>query len=328
MALVNAIRVNKFGPPDSALKLQQITLPPLTANQVLVKVEAVGVNPVETYIRNGTYPRLPSLPYTPGNDCSGVVEAVGENVKRVKVGDRVYTSQTVTGSYAELAVAFENTVHPFPKNISFSQAAALNVPYSTAYHALFQIAHAKPGETLLIHGASGGVGIPAIQLALSRGLIVIGTAGTDHGKKLLQDQGVSQIVNHNSPNHFEEILSLTNGRGVDIILEMLANVNLAGDLKVLAQGGRVAVVGSRGPIQIDPRDTMSRRTMILGVNLNNATEAESREIHAAIYAGLSNSSLSPVVGATYPLANAAQAHKDIINPPAGGAAGKIVLLTH
>jgi len=188
---------------------------------------------------------------------------------------------------------------------------------------LFQRAEAKPGETVLVHGASGGVGTAAVQLARACGLRVFGTAGSDEGQKLAIEQGADEVFDHGAPDHFEQVRNATNGRGVDVIVELLANVNLAKDLTILAKGGRVVVIGSRGRIEIDPRDTMQRDADIRGMVLPNASPAEMTSIHAALVAGLENGTLRPVIGKEFPLSEAAQAHRVVMEP---GALGKIVLL--
>jgi NADPH2:quinone reductase len=281
------------------------------------------VNPVDAYIRAGAYPRKPKLPYTPGTDAAGIVEAVGANVKRFKPGDRVYTNGSVTGVSAELAVCDESRVHHLPARNSFAQGAALGVPYGTAFRALFQRGRAKAGETVLIHGASGGVGSACVQFARAAGLIVIGTGGSEKGRALVLQEGAHHVLDHRSGDYDKRLMDLTDGRGVDLIVEMLANVNLAKDLTLLAPSGRVVVVGNRGTIEIDPRQAMSREATILGLTLFAATEQDLVEIHAAIVAGLENGSLRPVVGQEIPLYQAAESHQAVMEP---GAYGKIVLV--
>jgi len=319
---MKAIRVHDFGGPE-VLKIQDLPDPKPAQGQVLVRVKATGVNPVDTYIRAGVYARKPSLPYTPGTDAGGVVEAVGAEVKRVKVGDRVYTNGTITGTYAELTLAEESRVHPLPPKISFAQGAALGVPYGTAFRALFQRTYAKPGETILVHGASGGVGTACVQLGRASGLTIIGTAGTDKGRALVKQEGAQHVVDHRDQDHTDQVMAITEGRGVDVIVEMLANVNLAKDLTMLAQGGRVVVVGNRGTIEINPRDAMIREASIVGLILWAATDAELASSHAGIVAGLENGTLRPIVGHELPLAEAPQAHKLVLEP---GSYGKIVLI--
>jgi len=318
---MKVIQVHEFGGPE-VLKLEEIATPRPAAGQVLVRIHASGVNPYDTYMRNGTYAIKPPLPYTPGSDGAGTVEAVSEGVAKVKPGDRVYTAKTLTGAYAEYALTLESQVHPLPEKISFAQGAGVWVPYGTAYHALFHSADARAGETLLIHGASGGVGIAAVQIARNIGMNIFGTAGTPKGLDLAKREGAHQMFDHTQPGYADQILKATGGRGVDVILEMLANVNLGQDLKLLAPRGRAIVIGSRGDVTISPRDLMSRRASVRAFTLWAVTEAEEKEIHAGLFAGLANGTLRPVVGKEIPLAEAARAHKEILEP---GAAGKIVL---
>ena len=320
---MKAILVRQFGGPE-VLKLEDVPTPKPAAGQVLVRIHAAGVNPYDTYMRAGTYAVKPPLPYTPGSDGAGVIEAVGEGVKKVKAGARVYTAKTVTGAYAEYTLALEEQVHPLPAKISFSQGAGVWVPYGTAYHALYHSAKARASETVLVHGASGGVGSAAVQMARAMGLTVFGTAGTAKGLELVKREGAHQVFEHTKTGYHEEIMKATGGRGVNIILEMLANVNLATDLKLLAINGQVIIIGNRGEITINPRDLMARRAAARGFTLWAITPEEEADIHAGLIAGLENGTLRPVVGKELPLAEAARAHKEILEP---GAAGKIVLVS-
>ena len=319
---MKAILVRQFGGPE-VLKLEEVPTPKPQAGQVLVRVHAAGVNPYDTYMRAGTYAIKPPLPYTPGSDAAGAVEAVGPGVSKVKAGDRVYTAQTLTGAYAEYTLALEDQVHPLSDNISFEQGAGVWVPYGTAYHAIHHFANARAGETVLIHGASGGVGTAALQISRAIGLTVLCTAGTDKGLDLVKKEGAHQAFNHAKAGYTDEITKATGGRGVDIILEMLANVNLANDLKLIATGGRVIVIGNRGEITINPRDLMARRGSVRAFTLWTTPPDQVREINAGLYAGLSDGTLRPVVGKRIPLGEAARAHKEVLEP---GAAGKIVLM--
>jgi NADPH2:quinone reductase len=319
---MKAIVVHEFGGPE-VLHLEEIPKPSPAAGQVLVRISAAGVNPYDTYTRNGVYAIKPSLPYTPGTEGGGVVEAVGEDVGNLKPGDRVYVSKNLTGAYAEYALALESQVHPLPAKITLTQGAGVWIAYGTAYHALQQCAGAHAGETVLIHGASGGVGIAAVQIARAMGLIVIGTASSEKGRELVKREGAQHVFDHTKVGHQEQILEATNGRGVNVVLEFLANVNLGQDLKLLASQGRVIVIGSRGDVSISPRDLMARRGSIRAFTLWDITEIEEREVLAGIFAGLENGTLRPVVGKELPLAEAARAHKEVLEP---GAFGKIVLL--
>jgi NADPH2:quinone reductase len=320
---MKAIRVHRFGGPE-VLQLDELPDPKPGPRQVVVRVRAAGVNPVDTYIRNGKYATLPSLPYIPGTDAAGEIAAVGDGVKEWKAGDRVYTEKLAPGfgSYATHTIAEAKHVRPLPENTSFEQGAALNVPYGTAYRALFHRARAQPGETVLIHGATGGVGLAAVQWAVSRGCIVIGTGGTDNGRDLVKQQGAHHVLDHRSSGYLDQLTQITGGVGVNVIIEMLANVNLDKDLGALAKFGRVVIVGNRGRVEIDPRQTMGKESSILGMNLWAAGDAAVAEAHYATYAGLKTGALRPIVDRTYPLEKAAEAQNDVMSE---GALGKIVL---
>lgn len=319
---MKAIRVSEYGGP-SVLKLEEVAAPKPGPSQVLVRNHAVGVNPVDTYLRANVDNRGPKLPYTPGTDSAGTVEAAGSEVTDVKVGDRVYVGGTVSGAYAELSLCEQTQVHPLPENVSFSQGAAMNVPYATAYHALFDRGQGRAGETVLVHGASGGVGIGAVQLARARGMTVIGTAGTERGRRLVAEQGAHHVLDHSASGYLDELLKLTGGRGVDVVLEMLANVNLQKDLGIVAMRGRIVVIGNRGTIEINPRGAMNKNADIRGMALFHASPSEVTGIHAALVEGLRNGTLRPVIAEELPLGQAARSHEAVMEP---GHRGKIVLV--
>jgi NADPH2:quinone reductase len=320
---MKAISVCEFGGPE-VLKLEDMPDPgPPQSGEVLISVNAAGVNPYDTYMRAGAYGSgNPALPFTPGSDAAGVVESVGADVDLTR-GQRVYTTGTITGAYADLALCKRSQVHLLPARVNYAQGAGVFVPYATAYRSLFQLAHARPGETLLIHGASGGVGIAAVQFARAAGIKIIGTAGSDEGLQLVKREGADHVINHRSADYQKQILDLTNGNGVNVILEALANVNLSHDLKMLAYGGRVVVVGSRGNVEITPRDIMVREAAVFGIQLWKVPEAAMLEIHPAVQAGLENGTLRPVIAAELPLASAPEAHRRVME---AGARGKIVLI--
>lgn len=318
---MKAIRVQQFGGPE-VMQLKNVPDPDPGRGQVLIHTRAIGVNPVETYFRAGMNPKLP-LPYTPGTDAAGEIASLGAGVGNLKPGDRVYTSGSITGAYANMMVCDAADAHSLPGKLSFSEGAAVNIPCATAYRALFQRARAVPGETVLIHGASGGVGTSAIQLARAGGLRIIGTAGSEKGEQLARDLGAHYVLNHNAPDYLGEIMKITGNRGVNLILEMLANVNLEKDLAILARNGRVIVIGSRGKVEITPRELMMRDGEIRAMTLFNASPEEKASIHAALGAALENGTLKPIVGRELPLAEAARAHQLLMEP---GAQGKIILI--
>jgi NADPH2:quinone reductase len=316
------IVVREYGPPD-VMQVEDVETPEPTGSQVLVRIAAAGVNPVDTYLRSGIHAHAPKLPYTPGKDGAGVVELVGDDVSELEPGDRVYTAGSISGTYAQYSLCDEKHLGRLPENVSFEAGAGVWTPYATSYRALFQKAKAIPGETVLVHGASGGVGIAAVQWAKSAGMRVIGTASSDAGKELVRENGADEVFDHTDLDHLSDIRAFTEGSGVDVIIEMLANENLENDFEALAMFGRIVVVGSRGTLQFTPRFAMTKDATVLGMSLFNAAPSAMEEIHGAIRAGLSNGSLSPKVNRTFPLEEAPAAHDAIINDKA---AGKIVLL--
>ena len=319
---MKAIVVRAFGEPE-VMKIEELPVPVPAKGQVLVRILAAGVNPADVYTRTGTYAVKPDLPYTPGTDGSGIVEAVGPETTRVKVGDRVYLAKSISGTYAQYALAWEAQAHTLPDKVGFSQGAGIYVPCGTAYHALFHHARARAGESLLVHGASGGVGLAAVQIAIAQGMRVFGTAGSAAGRELVLREGAEGVFDHDEEGYRDKLMAATGGRGFDVILEMLANVNLGHDLKLLAKEGRVIVIGSRGDVTITPRDLMARRASVRAFTLWAATESEEAEIHAGLKAGMEAGVIRPVVGKELPLAQAAEAHRGVM---AKGARGKIVLL--
>lgn len=319
---MKAIVVREFGAPE-VMKVEEVETPVATGTQVLVRIHAAGVNPVDTYLRTGTHAHAPKLPYTPGKDAAGIVEAVGEAVTKWKTGDRVYTADSLTGTYAEYSLCDENQLGRLPDNVGFEQGAGVWTPYATSYRALFQKAGAKSGETVLVHGASGGVGIAAVQWAKNAGLVVIGTASSEAGRELASEAGADHVLDHSAPNHYSQINELTGGNGVDIVVEMLANVNLENDFQSLAMFGRIVIVGNRGSLEFTPRLAMTKDATIYGMSLFNSPQPLRDEIHTAIFEGLQSGALDPIISRSFPLENAPKAHHEVMESKA---LGKIVIV--
>ncbi len=317
---MKAIRVHEFGGPEK-LVYEEVPDPKPGAGEVLVEIKAAGVNPFETMMRAGTYAIKPQLPWTPGNDGAGVVSAVGEGVTTFKKGDRVYVAGSSTGTYAEKSVSKASQLRPLPDKLTFEQGAAIGVPYATAYRAVQHKVRGKKGETILIHGASGGTGLAAVQVAKSFGMTVIGTASTDKGRELVLANGADHALPHSAK---DEIMKITGGKGVNTIVEMLANKNLATDLSMIAFQGRIVIIGSRGNIEINPRDLMVTEAEVSGFTLWKVPDADLASIHDAIVAGLRAGTFKPAIDEAIPLAEARRAHEAIVAP---GTFGKIVLKT-
>ena len=313
------VAVKSFGAPD-VLQIEefdpetQLTPRP---NQVVVKIEAFGINPVETYVRSGLYDPLPSLPYTPGNDAGGVVHALGEPSSELHLGQRVWLTGSVSGAYAQYCVCNREDVHPLPDSVTFEEAAALGIPYRTAYRALSLVAQAKRGESVLVHGATGGVGIAALQFAkiLGLGPIMATTSSNDEAVvAMLKLNGADEVGRHGE---------FTQAFKVDVIIENLANVNLAKDLKALKKNGRVVLVGNRGEVTINPRDLMRCEGSIRGMVGPGSVE-DRAVIDSAIQEGLEAGLLKPVVGHVFPLKEIAAAHDEVMSH-SRGTRGKIVV---
>jgi len=315
---MKAIRVTEFGGPEK-LVLAEVPDPKPAAGEVLVDLQAIGVNPFETLMLAGTYAIKPQLPFTPGVDGAGIVSSVGDGVTAFKKGDRVYVAGSLTGTYAQKSVSKASQLHRLSDHVSFEQGAAVGVPYATAYRGVVHKAKGQKGETILIHGASGGTGLAAVQIANSLSMTVIGTASTDKGRQIILDQGAAHALNHGQK---DEVLKITGGKGVNVIIEMLANKNLAGDLSMIAFRGRIVIIGSRGNIDITPRDIMARESDVSGFTLWNVPEPDLASIHDAIVKGLESGAFKPVIDEVIPLAEAQRAHEAILAP---GTFGKIVM---
>lgn len=318
---MKVIEVEKFGDPN-VMELVEKPTPVPGPGEVVVQVQAIGVNPVETYIRAGTYPTLPALPYTPGGNVAGIIESCGPEVTEWQPGDRVYSAATISGAYGEMTLCSSNQIFSLPSNISFAQGAAIGVPAATAWRALFIRGRGKKGERLLIHGASGSVGLAAVQLAKDAGMVVFGTAGSEQGCSLVRKLG-AEAANHNEHEYEHALFKATSGEGFDLILEMLANKNLEKDLNLLAPRGRVIIIGSRGRIEIDPRLTMGKETEIRGLAVFNATREEVVATHAALESAIERGILIPTISREMSLADAPLAHQLVMKD---GNCGKIVLI--
>jgi NADPH2:quinone reductase len=319
MALCKRVVVREFGSPE-VLDVECIYAPLVPVqDQIHVHVEAFGINPVETYVRAGLYDPLPSLPYTPGNDAAGIILALGPGVdtSQYEVGRRVWITGSVSGTYAQQCICNSADVHPLPDNLTFAQGASLGIPYRTAYRAICLIGGAKKGESVLVHGATGGVGIAALQIARMIGLssIIATTSSEDQSvKRLLYECGATSVVKH---GEYES--------KVDIIIECLANVNLGNDLKWLAKNGRVVVVGNRGEVAINPRDLMRCEGSILGM-VGPGSADDKKKIDAAIQRGIESHQLRPVIGQVFSIEQIRAAHAEVLSH-SKGTRGKIVVNT-
>ncbi|MEK3973775.1 NADPH:quinone reductase [Psychrobacillus sp. FSL K6-1267] len=324
---MKAIQVTNFGGPEK-LAYTDVEDVVVGKKDVCIRLYAAGVNSSDTYTLTGTYAFcVPQLPYTPGLDGAGVVEAIGEEVTNIRVGDRVFIASLLrsnsTGTFAQKMVCDETLVHLLPDHVSFEQGAALGVPALTAYRALFQRACMRPGQTIFIHGASGGVGLQAVQMAKSHGAKVIGTASKPKGKKMVKQAGADIVIDHVTEATIEDVLALTDGNGPDVIIEFLANINLETDLKLIAPFGKIVIIGNRGSIEINPRLAMQKECDILATALWNAPKDEYEQSIHGVIGMLNSGALRPIIGTTLPLQQASQAFDQLSK---GIGNGKLVLI--
>jgi NADPH2:quinone reductase len=317
---MRAVRVHEFGNP-ATLRLDELPDPEPAAGQVVVEVKAIGVNPVDTYVAGGKYATAPTLPYTPGADAAGVISAVGEGVTQWQPGDRVIVVRTAAGAlqgcYASHVLCHADGVAELPKDVTFDEGAAVNIAYVTAFRALLDHAKIRPNDVVLIHGATGGVGSAAVQIAKAHGLTVYATGGSEAGRQMLADQKADLVLDHHAPGYLDNL-----PQPPTVILEMLADVNLQRDLEAIAQGGRIVVIGSRGDVAITPRLLMQKHPVVTGMNYFDAGEAGVRRAMDALRIGLRNGDLRPIIGNSFPLPDTAAAWQAVMSP---GRLGKIIL---
>ncbi|SDB82911.1 NADPH2:quinone reductase [Raineyella antarctica] len=321
---MRAIQITEHGGAE-VLSYTEVDVPAPGPGQVRVRVRAAGLNPADTYMVRGGYEFFHNpLPWVPGFDSAGDIEAVGEGVEGLAVGDRVFVAGVLapsSGAFGQYHVADASVVRQLPDSVSYAQGSAIGVPYQTAYHALFQRAGLRPGETVLIHGASGGVGQACVQFARAHGARVIATAGSAEGLDLARTQGAHVVLDHTAEDHVEAIRAAA-PKGIDVVIEMAASTNLEHDLGLLARGGRVAIVGARTPVEITPRLVMRTEAAILGIALWYMTPGQVAEALAATAAGLETGTLSPTVGHELPLERLAEGFALVTT---GHRAGKVVL---
>ncbi len=318
---MRAIRLHQHGPSQD-LRFEHVPDLQPGPDEVLIQVKVAGVNPVDTYIRAGSQGYSASFPWTPGLDGAGIVLATGDQVSAFTQGDRVYCAGSLTGTYAEQTLCPETRVYPLPDSATFQSGACLGVPYATAFRALIHRGEASQGERVLLHGATGSVGQAALQIGIHLGLKVIGTAGSTKGCNQLIALGAEAAFNHRDPEHWEQILRWSKGGGIDLILEMAAHQNLDRDLRLMAPGGRIVLIGNKGTVEINPRDAMQRDVDIRGMVLFNASLPDLKDIHSRIFRGLTEGWLAPHIEKQMPLSEASAAHQAI----ADGQTGKIILI--
>ena len=330
---MRAVVITRNGPPE-VLRVEERPDPPVGAGQVRVAVKAAGINFADLMARAGTYPDAPPVPCVVGYEVAGEVESVGEGVDSVAVGDRVLAGTQFNG-YAELVTVPADQVLPLSADMSFEEGAAIPVNYGTAYAALVIMGGLKEGERALIHAAGGGVGIAATQIAKLRGAEIFGTASPSKHEACAA-QGVDHPIDYRNKDFADEVMRITGGQGVDVIIDAIGPSSFKKDYKILRPGGRLIMYGASEIQTGEGRDLravakaltrMPRATMpwwkslavmnenkgVFGLNMLSwwKTEGNLDRVLDPLSADLEAGRLKPVVSEAFPFDRAPDAHRFI-----------------
>lgn len=322
---MKAVRVPYVGGAE-VLEYIDLEEPRPGPGEVVIQVEAAGINYADVLMRFGMYPGGPKPPFIPGFEVAGKVVGAGPQVDPSLVGQRVM-AMLPSGGYAQVAKSLAMAVMPLPNHFSAEEGAAFPVTYQTAYHALRTCGQVRPGQTVLIHAAAGGVGTAALQLGKHLGVRMIATAGSDEKLDLIRRLGAEVAINYRSQDFVPAVLEATSGRGCDVILESVGGQVFRRSFKCLAPMGRMVVYGiASGELEIvHPRELLFKNHSVIGLHLSGV--AHDRELTSKAVAELSTwvseRKLEPVVGHRFPLNEAAQAHRLMESRLS---VGKIVLL--
>ncbi|MBI1394887.1 MAG: zinc-binding dehydrogenase [Betaproteobacteria bacterium] len=324
---MKAVLCKKLGPPDALVVEDVPSLSP-RAGQVVVAVKAAGVNFPDTLIIQGRYQFKPEPPFSPGGEVAGVVKAIGEGVTTVKPGDRVIAAAT-WGGFAEEMVADAERLVPMPDDMDFVPASAFILTYGTSYHALRDRGNLQPGETLLVLGASGGVGLAAVQIGKAMGAKVIAAASSEAKLDVCRRNGADEVINYGEEDLRSRIKQITGGKGVDVVYDPVGGPYSEPALRDMAWNGRFLVVGfAAGDIPKIPLNlALLKGCSIVGVFWGAFTRTEpehNRRNNAELMGMYSKGLVRPHIHATYPLERAAEALTEVMNKRVSG---KIVLVT-
>ena len=323
---MKAVRIHEFGGPE-VLRYEDVEPPSPGPGQVLVRIKAAAVNPVDIAVRRNSFPTPKQLPKTLGSDGAGIVKTVGSDVEGIAPGDEVFFTGLgigSEGSYAEYALIAPVQAVRKPTGSSFEEAAALGLAFVTAWYGLVRRADLAAGETVLVQGGAGGVGSAAVQIAHARGARVLATVGSVADAERVCALGADETIDRKATDVAAEVGRLTDGKGVDVILELILSANLAADLVMIAKGGRIVGIGG-GPeptVTIPTGPAIAVDASLLFASSSNAGRAGTAEILTEVARLVAEGKLRPVVGKVLPLAQAREAHELL----AGHHFGKIVLV--
>ena len=327
-ATMQAIEITEFGGPD-VLKITERPTPEAAHGEVLIKVSAAGVNRGDCVQRMGFYPDPTGSSDLPGLEVSGTIAAVGPGVTLWKEGDEV-CALLAGGGYAEYAVIHEGSVLPKPEGVSLVDAAALPETIMTVWTNVFEDGQLRPGETLLIHGGSSGIGTTAIQIASTLGVKVIATAGSAEKCKACEDLGATRAINYKDEDFVAVVQEVTDGKGADVILDMVGGDYVGRNIAAAAKQGRIVNIAymSGSKVEVDLLPLMLKRLTLRGSTLRARDIAEkarlASEVRLHVWPLIAAGRVKAVVAGTFPLAEAEKAHERM---ESSGHVGKILLTT-
>jgi NADPH2:quinone reductase len=323
---MKAVVCKEHGMADKLELVSDWAEPDLGENDVLIKVKAAGLNFPDVLVIQGKYQFQPDLPFVPGGECAGEIEAVGSAVTRYKVGDKVIAAMG-TGAFCEKIAVHELAAFPMPEVLSFEQAAGVSITYFTSYHALKQRADIQPGETLLVLGAAGGVGTTAIELGKLMGAKVIAAASSDEKLELCKQLGADEVINYSTTSLKDAVKELTGGKGVDVVYDPVGGDYSEPAIRSMGWNGRYLVIGfASGPIPKIPLNlTLLKGCAIVGVFWGRFTGEEpevSQQNVKELWEHFANGKLNPVVTDVFPLERYEEAYNCMIERRARG---KVIL---
>jgi NADPH2:quinone reductase len=322
---MKAVLCKAFGPADT-LVVEEINSPEIKKNEVLLDVHAAGINFPDTLIIEGKYQFKPPFPFSPGGEAAGVISAVGEKVSHLKVGDRVM-ALTGWGSCAEQVAVPAYNILPMPEAMDFSTAAAFSMTYGTAMHALKQRGTLQAGETVLVLGASGGVGLAAIEIAKAMGARVIAAASSAEKLEVARQAGADELINYQTDDVRERLKSLTKGQGVDVIIDPVGGDLFETVFRSIAWNGRMLVIGfASGTIPSLPANLpLLKGAAVIGVFWGSFAQRQPRDNvdnFQQLFTWYAQGKLKPLVSQTFALEDTAQAINTL---GARKAVGKLVI---
>jgi putative PIG3 family NAD(P)H quinone oxidoreductase len=323
---MRAIVVTEPGPPD-VLRWAEVPDPEPGRGEVVLDIAAAGVNRADLHQRQGNYPAPPGAPAWPGLECSGTVSSVGSGVASWTVGDQA-CALLAGGGYATKVAASAGRLLPVPAGVDLVTAAGLPEAMCTVWSNVFMTAGLRPGETLLVHGGGSGIGTAAIQLGSAIGATVAVTAGSETKLARCEELGASVLVNYREEDFVAVVRDATEGRGADVVLDVIGAKYLARNIDVLAPGGRLVVIGLQGGrrAELDLSALMAKRAALIAATLRSRTDEEKATIVAAVrehvWPLIESGDVKPVIDRVLPMSEAAEAHRVV---EAGEHVGKVLL---